>query len=156
MAIAITLEQYLNNHDIDFDVMVHKRTATSARTADVSQVPINGFAKAVVLKTRRGYCLAVVPASAQVRLDEVGGWLDAPVGLASEEEISALFPDCEPGAIPPVGEAYGIATLVDDSLEAQPIVYFEGGDHRSVVHVSGGDFRRMMEDMPHGRFCASS
>jgi Ala-tRNA(Pro) deacylase len=152
MGISISLEHYLNNYDIDYEVMVHKRTATTARSADVCQVPLDSMAKGVLLKTRQGYCLAVIPASRDVELNEVGAWLDQPVGLASEEEISRLFADCEPGAIPPVGDAFGIATLVDDDLETQPIVYFEGGDHQSVVHVSGGDFQRMMEDMPHGHF----
>jgi Ala-tRNA(Pro) deacylase len=29
-------------------------------------------------------------------------------------------------------------------------VYFEGGDHRALIHMSGDDFRRLMTDVPQG------
>ncbi|HDL85873.1 MAG TPA: YbaK/EbsC family protein, partial [Candidatus Acetothermia bacterium] len=75
-----------------------------------------------------------------------------PVALATEEEISALFPDCDTGAIPPVGAAYGLKTVVDESLEGHEDVYFEGGDHRSLVHLSGAEFHQLMGKIPHERF----
>ncbi len=57
--------------------------------------------------------------------------------------------DCEVGAIPPLGQAYGIRTVVDRQLLDQDDIYFEGGDHRSVVHLKGGSFRRLMDKVPH-------
>jgi Ala-tRNA(Pro) deacylase len=55
-----------------------------------------------------------------------------------------LFADCDRGAVPPVGEAYGIPTVWDDSLGDLPDVYFEGGDHRTLIHMSGPDFAELM------------
>jgi Ala-tRNA(Pro) deacylase len=71
------------------------------------------------------------------------------VGLASEEEIAELFPDCEAGAVPAMAEAYGLECMVDESLDELKDVYIEGGDHRSVVHLKGRQFRKLMKDMPH-------
>ena len=34
--------------------------------------------------------------------------------------------DCEPGAVPPLGAAYGLDVVVDDSLTDHSDVYFEG------------------------------
>jgi len=31
-------------------------------------------------------------------------------------------------------------------------IYFEGGDHRTLVHVSGKDFRNLTMDARHARF----
>ena len=152
MGIAITLQQYLSDHGVSYDSLVHERTGTSIRSAQASQVPGDRLAKAVVLRRRDGYILAVLPASRQVRLDEIGGWLKQPVGLATEDEFAPLFPDCEPGAVPPVAAAYGLRSLVDESLEAQPDVYFEAGDHRTLIHVSSAEFHKLMEKVPHGRF----
>ena len=70
--------------------------------------------------------------------------------LAQEDELALLFPDCELGAIPAVGLAYGIGTVVDDSLLEQEEVYFEGGDHEHLVQVTGGSFQRLMAGAPHG------
>ena len=155
MGIAITVQQYLSDNGVTYDCVAHERTGRSIQSAESCHVPGDSLAKAVVLRRRDGYILAILPASRQLKLDEVGGWLRQPVGLASEEELVALFPDCEPGAVPPVAAAYGLRSLVDESLEAQPDVYFEAGDHCTLVHVSGAQFHKLMEKVPHGRFSAA-
>lgn len=153
MGIAITLKQYLDDHHVAYDVLAHNRTSTSSQTAEASHISRDCLAKGVVLKSASGYLLAVVPASSQVRLHEVGRSLDRPiVGLASEEEIAWLFPDCHLGAIPAIAAGYGLETVVDGSLEGKRDIYFEGGDHQSLVHMSGGEFYKLVEAMPHGHF----
>jgi Ala-tRNA(Pro) deacylase len=42
--------------------------------------------------------------------------------------------------------------VVDEQLDECDEIYFEGGDHRSLVHISGEQFGRLMSDVPHGRF----
>jgi Ala-tRNA(Pro) deacylase len=66
--------------------------------------------------------------------------------LATEDETAKLFDDCDRGAIPPVGSVYGLSVVVDESLDNVPEVYFEGGDHATLVHVTGDAFRRLMKD----------
>jgi Ala-tRNA(Pro) deacylase len=117
-------------------------------------VPVECLAKGVVVKHGQGYILAIVPASRQVQLDELGRWIEQPVALASEDEASALFPDCERGAVPPIPAAYGLTAVVDASLEGREDIYFEGGDHRALVHVTGAQFGRLMEKVPRGQFSA--
>lgn len=154
MGIAITVQQYLNDHHIAYDCVEHKRTGCSTRSADASHVSSDDLAKAVVLKRRDGYILAIVPASRQVMLDEVDDWLRQPVGLATEEEIASLFPDCASGAVPPIAAPYGLRSVVDESLEGHRDIYFEAGDHRTLVHLTGEQFRTLMQNVPHGRFSA--
>jgi Ala-tRNA(Pro) deacylase len=72
--------------------------------------------------------------------------------MATEEEIERLFPDCILGAIPPVGAAYGLRTVVDESITEVPDVFFEGGDHATLVHMSGPAFDRLMVEAPHAHF----
>ena len=38
---------------------------------------------------------------------------------------------------------------MDDSLEGFDDIYFEGGDHTSVVHLKGSDYYRLMAGVPH-------
>jgi Ala-tRNA(Pro) deacylase len=63
-----------------------------------------------------------------------------------------LFADCERGAIPPVGLAYGMTTIVDDSLAAQPEIYCEAGDHETLLHMNRDTFMSLMEHADHARF----
>ena len=156
MGVAISLQQYLNDHDIEYDCVDHRRTNCAKRSAETSHVSSACVAKGVVLKRNNGYILAVIPASSQVRLDRVGGWLNQNVGLATGAEISVLFPDCEQGAVPPVAAAYGLRSLVDERLEGNRDIYFEAGDHRTLVHVSGAQFRKLMHKVPHGQIATDT
>jgi Ala-tRNA(Pro) deacylase len=149
MGIALTLQQYLDDKHIDYDVLVHKRTHCSQDTVHASHVPGERMAKAVVLTREGGFVVAVVPASSRVRLQAIERMLHCPVGMASEEEISELFPDCDAGAVPAIAEAYAVDAFVDESLDQQPDVYLEGGDHRSLIHISGEQFRALMKDVRH-------
>lgn len=143
MAIALTLQQYLDDQDIDYDVLTHNRTATSSEVAEASHIPGDKLAKAVVLRREGGFVVAVVPASCQVRLDAVSRLVESSVSLSSEDEIGPLFPDCDPGAIPPLAEAYGLETIIDERLSQTEDVYFEAGDHCSLIHLSGAQFREL-------------
>jgi Ala-tRNA(Pro) deacylase len=150
MGIALTLQQYLDDQGIDYEVMTHKRTNCSSQTALASHVPGDCLAKAVVLAKEGGFVVAVVPASGKVRIDAIQQMLHCPVTVASEDEIGGLFPDCEAGAVPPIVAAYALDAIVDDSLDQKADIYLEGGDHRSLVHVHGPQFRELMKDVPHG------
>jgi Ala-tRNA(Pro) deacylase len=122
------------------------------RTAEASHVPGDCLAKAVVVKQGGGYLLAVLPASRQLRLDDLEGLLHRELELATEEEIGGLFGDCARGAVPPIGAAYGVSTVIDDSVAGQPEIYFEGGDHATLVHMSARELARLTEGAPHGQF----
>ncbi|MEE9139156.1 MAG: YbaK/EbsC family protein [Alphaproteobacteria bacterium] len=152
MALAITLKQYLADQGTEYEVVIHAPTVSASRTAQVSHVPGDRIAKAVVLKGDGGFLLAVLPASHHIKFGELQRCLDQHVGLATEEEATSLFDDCELGAIPATGGAYGLDIVMDDSLAEQPDIYFEGGDHASLVHVSGQVFDKLMAGAKHGRF----
>ena len=156
MAIAISLKQYLGSQKIDYDSVTHRRTACAARSAAASKIPLDQMAKGVVLNSRSGYVLAVVPASRQVQLDKVGKCIEQPVSLASEDELVSLFPDCEPGAVPAVGAPYGLRMVMDEFLEKQTDIYFEAGDHRTLVHLDGDGFARLTRTVTHAPISSSA
>lgn len=81
-------------------------------------------------------------------------WLQQPVGLASEAEIATVFTDCALDAIPPVAGAYGLQAVMDDSLEGFDDIYFESGDHRTLLRLNGREFHRLMADVPHAHIGA--
>ncbi len=155
MAIAISIQQYLNENGVDYDSFEHRPTSSSLESARAGFVPSEKLAKGVVLRNQEGYLLTVLPASQMTDLNKVGGLLHQPVALALEEEIIALFPDCEEGAVPPVGAAYGLHTIVDESLDREEDVYFEAGDHRTLVHLSGSQFLKLMQKSSHAKICSA-
>ena len=150
MAIATSLQDYLQRHDIPYDIIEHAPAMTMRAAAHETGISEDSVVKAVLLEDEDGYVLVAVPASCHVQLGRVARLLKHPVGLASETEVAELFGDCARGALPPVGDAYGLDMVVDEQLDAQLDLYFEGGDHRSLVHVKGEDFARLQHEARYG------
>jgi Ala-tRNA(Pro) deacylase len=151
MSIAPTLQKHLDRN-VTYEVLTHDPTMSSTRTAQACHVSGERLAKAIVLRHDGRYLLAVLPATHHVRLADLKAQVGDDVDLADEDEIKRLFPDCAPGAVPPVGEAYELDVIVDDSIQAQPDVYLEGGDHTTLVHMDQAQFARLMAEARHGRF----
>jgi len=153
MSIATTVSKYLAEYDVPYDVMSHTHTVSSAESAAVAHVPGDRLAKSVVLEDDQGYLMVVLPANRRVDLSELQRQLKRNLELANEYELSNLFRDCEIGALPAIGPAYGLETLVDDTIAEQPEIYFEAGDHEQLIHVSSEVFETLMgEEIRHGHF----
>jgi len=151
MSIAATVQTRLSEAGVEYEIIEHPRTSNSTHTAEAAHVPGASLAKSVVLEDGEKYLLAVVPATHSVDLGALHRRFGHVIGLASEEQIARLFADCEPGAVPPFGEVYGIETILDEAFVDAEEVYFEGGDHRALVHVNGSDFLKLMHDVPRAR-----
>ena len=154
MSIALTLERYLDAKCVKYDVIAHERTNSSIETAKTCRIPGDCLAKAVLLRDEVGYALAVLSASRHIRLAELRRQFGDDVNMASEREIEELFQDCARGAIPAIGECYGLDLVVDASIKDQPEVYFEGGDHATLVHMTGAQFAGLTATARHGSFSA--
>ncbi|WJR79197.1 YbaK/EbsC family protein [Bradyrhizobium sp. NP1] len=152
MSIAPTLHRYLAAENIQYNEIPHDLTMSSTRTAEACHISGDRLAKAVVLRHDGGYTLAVVPASHHLTLPDLRERLGENIEMANETEINRLFADCAHGAVPAVGRCYGLDLVVDDSIEAQPEVYIEAGDHETLLHLSHAQFARLTANAPHGRF----
>lgn len=137
---------------VRYDVVSHPHSHCTSEAAELAHVSGDCVAKSVVLEDEDGLLMAVLPSTFSVRLGRLSREMNRRLRLATEDELQGAFPDCSLGAVPPLGPAYGIRTIVDDSLETQPEVYFEAGDHERLVHVTGEQFRTLMRDAGRGHF----
>jgi Ala-tRNA(Pro) deacylase len=155
MPIAHTVQKYLEQRAVPFEVVTHRHTVSSLRTADKAEIAPSSLAKAVLLEDdleHQHFLMAVVPATRHIDLAELAIRAGRRVHLATEEDAAGLFADCEAGAIPPLGPAYGVETIWEDSLMEQPELYFEAGDHERLVRMKAKDFLRLLPDCTHGEF----
>lgn len=159
MSIAHTVQMYLSQSGIPYDVVEHAHTVSSLRTASEACIAPARLAKAVLFEDdfdHSHFLMAVLPAARHVELARVSLQAGRPMHLATEEDAAGLFADCEAGAIPPLGPAYGVETVWDDSLMEQPELYLEAGDHEHLVHLRSADLRRLLQDCAHGDFSRAS
>lgn len=71
------------------------------------------MAKGILVQDEHGYLLMVPPSDYHIELETLRILLRQQAELATESEAGSLFNDCDPGAVPPIGEACGIKTIWD-------------------------------------------
>lgn len=153
MSIAPTLQRYLAGEHVPYDVIPHEPTMSSTRTAEACGISGNCLAKGIVLRRdSSGYMLAVLPASHHIRLADLRDQIGDDIQMAKEAEVDTLFPDCAHGAVPAIGQCYGLPLIVDDSLKTPPQIYLEAGDHQTLIRISHAVFAQLMADARHGYF----
>lgn len=156
MTIAMTQERFLVQRKAEYDLLLHPHTASSLETALAAHIPADQLAKAVVVKEGTDYAIVIIPASRSLQMDELRKQLGRDLHLATEEEIATQFKDCEPGAVPPLGPAYGVETLLDEAFASLDDVYFEAGDHEQLVHIRGEEFQDLLRGVRRGYYSHDS
>ncbi len=153
MSIPSRLSSYLDQRGARYEICVHEPSSNSAQTARSARVSPHQLAKPVIVEDDAGLVMVVLPADRNVRLGELSRALDHKhLRLAEKSRVEALFADCEHGAVPALGMAWGIETVVDDELEASEVVYMEGGDHERLLRMSHDQFHALMLAERHGHF----
>jgi len=153
MTIANRLDSYLSEHNIPFQTLSHSHSSSSIGSAMAAHVPPEQVAKAVLLGDHEGRkIMAVLPASYKISISALNEALHGQYHFLKEDEFHALFRDCEFGAIPPVGEAYNMTLICDQTLDVLEDVYFEAGDHETLIRVNKDTFKMMTASGKHIRF----
>ncbi len=137
--------QFLDKSHVSYAHTKHSRAFTATEVAFAEHLSPHKVAKTVVYATAQGYGLAVLPADCRVNMQTLGAFVNDPaIRLGSEAEMTQLFPECEVGAMPPLGVLFHLPVIVDTSVAEQEFIAFNAGTHQDVIHMSYGDFRRLV------------
>ena len=148
MELLKRLRLFLDENRAEYTHTVHPLAYTAREVASAEHLPSREVAKTVVVFGDEGYHMIVVPASRFVDFQEVRLTLGLThARLATEQEIGQLFPDCELGAMPPMGNLYNMPVYLDSSLAAEETIAFNGGTHFDVIHMRTDDFRNLVHPM---------
>jgi Ala-tRNA(Pro) deacylase len=145
MPILTKLREFLDQNQVDYTHTVHPLAYTAREVASAEHVPAREMAKTVIFLSEQGYGMAVLPADSVVDLEQLR--LDLGLSrlrLATEAELSELFPTCELGAMPPFGNLFSLPVYADSRLAGEDTITFNGGTHRDVIHMHFRDFARLV------------
>lgn len=146
MPILAKLREFLDNNGIHYEVLSHRQAFTAQEVAAVQHVPGMELAKVVMLRSGTEFVMAVLPAPYRVDLERAKTVLAKPeVSLATEQEFKGLFPQCEPGAMPPFGNLYNLAVYVEQALTRDEEIVFNAGTHTQTVKMKYADFARLVQ-----------
>lgn len=152
MTIATRVEAYLKKHGASYELIAHKATGSTHESATAAQVWEDHIAKAVIVRDGAEHAMVVIPGSTWLRLDHLNQETGRAFALDEESDLSALFPDCAAGAVPPLGPAYGLETFLDEGLTTLAEIHFEAGDHQHLITLDGETFVRLLHGARRGQF----
>lgn len=135
---------FLQASGIPFARHVHPRVIPAQELA--ASIHVSGYrvAKAVLADVGGTRWIAVLPAAEMLDLPKLASYLGASSArLLTEDEFSALFPDCEIGAEPPFGQLYGLPVVADVSLTEDETILFRAGSHEEAIEMTFDDFARL-------------
>ena len=140
------LKQYLDKQHIKYVTILHSTAYTAQEIAAAAHIPGRMLAKTVMVKLDGEVAMVVLPASLRVDfacLKKASGALRAE--LATEEEFKDMFPECEPGAMPPFGNLYGMSVYGSRALGGEREIAFNAGSHKELMRMGYDDFLRLVK-----------
>lgn len=145
MPLSERLRSFLDSQHAEYTLTTHPKAFTAREVAMAEHLPTREVAKTVVILGDGKYYLIVIPASRLVDLQEVRATLGfSQARLATEHELAELFPDCELGAMAPLGPLYGFPVYLDGTLAGQEALAFNGGTHCDEIHMKTAEYRRLV------------
>jgi len=139
------VEEYLRNNNVPFQIHHHPVAYTAQRAAQTEHIPGRLFVKVVVVFADDQMALLALPAPLHVDLKKAASALEARnVRLATEDEFSSKFPDCETGAVPPFGNLYDLPVYVDRALAENEMIHFQAATHADTISMAYADFARLV------------
>lgn len=146
MPILTKLREFLDSAGVKYDVLSHRQAFTAQEVAEAQHVKGKELAKVVILRSGSQFFMAVLPAPLRVDLDLAEGVVGRhDLRLATEEEFTGLFPQCEAGAMPPFGNLYNLPVFVDQSLTRDEDIVFNAGTHTQTVRMKYAEFVRLVQ-----------
>ena len=97
----------------------------------------------------RGMVVAVVPFGCPVSTAMLQALLERPLE-PSPERAAEAFPEGDPEFLPPLGVAYGVSTIVDESVLQTGAVVMATGVPGALVELQGADLRRVLAGTARG------
>ena len=142
----MNLPSFLDEQGVSYKLSHHNTAYTAQELAQVEHVSGKAVIKPVVVRVDGEFVMCALPASYRVDLRELRDELDADhLDVAEESALSALFPDVEIGAMPPIGKLWGLPTLMDESLMDDSLVTFQAGTHQDAVTMTLAEYCRLAQ-----------
>jgi prolyl-tRNA editing enzyme YbaK/EbsC (Cys-tRNA(Pro) deacylase) len=137
---SVDVHNYLIERDVPHEVVSARgRLRTPERLAAVLGLPLEEVGKVVVFEGPKLSVAAVIPAGTAPDLRKVRRATGSgQLAQASDQRASELT-EYLPESIPPVGLPSDFDVVVDRSLHKDAVLYFAGGEVRSVLKIRGRD-----------------
>lgn len=143
MQLAARVKSYLERQGKAYALIPHTPTATLGEAAAATHIDPRHLARAVLLQDPQGFLLAVLPADYLIDFRAIRDRTGRNFKPAGPDQITAVFPDCETGSVPPLAEPYELPAILDEQLAGSGQIHFEAGYHNCLVRMQSDAFQSL-------------
>jgi Ala-tRNA(Pro) deacylase len=144
MAIPQRIRDYLDSQNVLYEAIHHSQAFTAQEVAHSLHVSGKKCVKAVVAEGDHKIVIVVTPAAHRLNFQELKSALRVhQLEMLVESELVGLFPDCDLGAIPPIGNLYGLDVWVDRAVASTEKIVFCAGTHEDCIRMRYSDFAKL-------------
>ncbi len=115
-------------------------------TVGLAGVSLKNVVKAVLLKSGEFTLMAMIRGDQTLDLQALHRLFKREFVSCSATEIQVLMPLCDPLALPPLAEAYGLRVIQDRTIDAMEQITFASGVPGLFIRASAADFARLNEN----------
>lgn len=142
--LTAAIKDFLDGHHAKYVTITHSPAYTAQEIAASAHIPGKELAKTVMVKLDGDLAIVALPADRKLDLERLKKASHAKFArLATEEEFAGMFPGCEVGAMPPLGELYGLDVYVAQELTRDREIAFNAGSHTELIKLRYDEFRRL-------------
>jgi HD-like signal output (HDOD) protein/prolyl-tRNA editing enzyme YbaK/EbsC (Cys-tRNA(Pro) deacylase) len=138
---AARLSQFFNRKGIDCQCLHHDRVESLQAAVLAADIPPQSVVRATLLIDVKGVVMAVHGLQASLDLGAVNRIMGRRLQPLAAHQADRLFGDCDPGEHPPIGEAYGLPVVVDNSLLSAQRLFMASGCKSALIELDGRAFR---------------
>ena len=142
---ASKVKEYLDQNNVHYVTILHDPVYTAQEKAASAHVSGKELAKTVLVKIDGEMAMVVMAANERLDVRELKKELNVKkISLADEKDFVSFFPGCEPGAIPPFGNLYGMNVYISDALSRDDEIAFSAGSHIELIKLTMNDYSKMV------------
>ncbi|MDO8503560.1 MAG: YbaK/EbsC family protein [bacterium] len=135
---------FLNSKKIKYEIVSHKTVYTAFDKASTLKVKPSVIGKTLILKTIKGLVMALIPGNRNLdrnKFRKIAKIKKA--DFVSETIIKNRFKGIKLGAIPPLGELWGLPIFIDRGLLKEKSIFINSGIYEASFKVSPGIFEKL-------------
>lgn len=140
------IKHLLDQEHVKYVTIRHSPAFTTQEVAQSAHIPGRIMAKTVMVEIDGELAMTVLPSNHRVIMDDLCALIGTEeVRIAREDEFKHIFPDCEPGAMPPFGNLYDLSVYVSPDLAEESEIAFNAGTHTEVIRMMFHDFDALVK-----------
>ena len=150
MSISQRIEQYLHQQKIPFEILKVAPFDSLIQVSHAEKIDAKQIANTVILKDQYGLLIAVISLTCAIDFKKLKELFRRNFIRAPEDQLGELYKSCRPGTLPPLGDAYGLRTIIDDAVMEMEQVYFPMGNNTHLVKMNINDFQSLQSKAWYG------